>query len=106
MTTTASNGTGASSAKPSIHDMAKSATPKQIQEWIEVLEGVYADKKRTARNGLKDDVKKLLDMNGYTVEELFGARSLPTTDDLANQWDSRDRAARNKKDRMIDSTLG
>ena len=106
MKTTTPNGNSPSAGKPSIDDMAKAATPKEIRKWIETLEAVYSDKKRTARNGLKDKVKSLLDTNGYTVEELFGARSLPSTDDLADQWDDRARAARDKKNRMIDSTLG
>ena len=66
-----------------INELAKKATPKQIRAWINRLEDLYEQKKSAVRKDLTSKVGDLLESNGYTIEELFAARQLPTTADLA-----------------------
>ena len=82
-----------------INKLAKDATPKQMMLWIERLQELYEQKKTDVRKDLKDKVGELLESNGYTVEELFGARQLPSTADLAAR--SRTRSKDNGKARLM-----
>ena len=66
-----------------IDDLAAAATPRQIRSWIARLEDVFASKKDNVRNDLQSKVQDIVDSNGYTLEELFGARILPSADELA-----------------------
>ena len=66
-----------------IDTLAAEATPKQMRQWIARLEALYEKKKAAVRKELTEKVGDLLEANGYTIEELFGARQLPTTADLA-----------------------
>ncbi|MEL7544200.1 MAG: hypothetical protein AAGJ70_10525 [Pseudomonadota bacterium] len=63
--------------------ITKTTTPKDIREWTAKLEELVAQKKKRVRDDLAKQVNGLLADNEYTVEELLGARILPSTADLA-----------------------
>lgn len=73
-----------------INKLAKDATPRQMMLWIERLQELYDQRKVSVRKELKDQVGDLLETNGYTIEELFGARNLPSTADLAARAKSKE----------------
>lgn len=93
-----------SSAAP-ITELAEGATPKSIKAWIENLEAMYDQKKQRVRKELQDKVLDLISANGYTLEELFGARVLPSTSDLAERARKRDQMPSERKEKMMDSTF-
>lgn len=64
-------------------EITKTTTPKDIREWTAKLEELVAQKKKRVRDDLAKQVNGLLADNEYTVEELLGARILPSTADLA-----------------------
>lgn len=86
-----------------IEEIAKDATPRQIREWIDSLEALYDEKKSRVRKDLQDRVTDLMSSNGYTIEELFGARVLPSAADLAEWTKQKESAASKDKDRLMDS---
>jgi len=86
-----------------INELAKNATPRQIRAWIDRLEALYNEKKNRVRNDLQDKVTDLMSSNGYTIEELFGARVLPSAADLAEQTRSKEDEAKKDKERLMDS---
>jgi hypothetical protein len=89
--------------EPSITEIAQGATPKNIKAWIESLETMYGEKKSRVRKELQEKVLELVSSNGYTLEELFGARILPTTSELAERARLKDLAMSNQKDKLMDS---
>lgn len=86
-----------------INELAKDASPRQIRAWIDCLEMLYTEKKNRVRNDLQDKVTDLISSNGYTIEELFGARVLPSAADLAEWTKKKEEAAKKDKERLMDS---
>lgn len=86
-----------------IEEIAKDATPRQIREWIDRLETLYDEKRTRVRNDLQDRVTDLMASNGYTIEELFGARVLPSAADLADLANQTEKASGKNKERLMDS---
>lgn len=84
-TTTAAPASRTDNNTDLIIEMAKDATPREMMAWIEQLQSLYEQKKADVRKDLKDKVDDLMAANGYTIEELFGARQLPSTAALAQR---------------------
>ena len=77
----------------------------QLKNLITHLEALY-DKKRTDnRKALKNEVDNLLLSNDYSVEQLYAARPIPTTDELAAQANDRKKNKTSKRDQMIADML-
>lgn len=87
-------------------EVTKKTTPKEIREWIAKLEELVEQKKQRVRDDLAAQVNGLLAANEYTVEELLGARILPSTADLAEQAKKAKDAAKQRASKLADSTLG
>jgi len=64
-------------------EITKTTTPRDIRDWIAKLDELVEQKKKRVRDDLAAQVNGLLADNEYTVEELLGARILPSTADLA-----------------------
>jgi hypothetical protein len=88
-----------------IDELAEQATPRQIQQWIARLETLFEQKKLRVRKELQDRVTDMIGLNGYTLEELFSARVLPSTAELAEIARKNGLAQREKADRMIETAI-
>lgn len=88
-----------------IDDLAESATPRQIQQWITRLEQLYEQKKVRVRKDLQDRVSDMIALNGYTLEELFSARVLPSTTDLAEAARKAGAAQRERADKLAETAI-
>lgn len=85
--------------------ITKTTTPKDIRDWIAKLDELVAQKKKRVRDDLAAQVNGLLADNEYTVEELLGARILPSTADLAELARKNKEASRARAMQKADSTL-
>ncbi|MEL6421209.1 MAG: hypothetical protein AAFQ42_01980 [Pseudomonadota bacterium] len=85
--------------------ITKATTPKDLREWIAKLDEMVERKKKRVRDDLAAQVNGLLADNEYTVEELLGARILPSTADLANMARENKEAARQKAMKSADSAV-
>ncbi len=88
-----------------IDELAEHATPRQIQQWIARLEGLYEQKKVRVRKDLQDRVNDMIALNGYTLEELFSARVLPSTSELADTARKAGALQREKADKLIETAI-
>lgn len=88
-----------------IDELAEHATPRQIQLWIARLEGLYEQKKQRVRKDLQDRVNDMIALNGYTLEELFSARVLPSTTELAETARKNGALQREKADKLIETAI-
>ncbi|MEZ5924325.1 MAG: hypothetical protein R3D57_08055 [Hyphomicrobiaceae bacterium] len=88
-----------------IEELAEAATPRQIQQWIVQLETLFEQKKQRVRKDLQERVNDLIALNGYTLEELFSARVLPSTSDLAELSRKNGQAQRDKADKLIETAI-
>jgi hypothetical protein len=88
-----------------IDELADAATPRQIQQWIARLETLFEQKKMRVRKDLQERVNDMIALNGYTLEELFSARVLPSTSELAEAARRSDQAQREKSDRLIETAI-
>jgi hypothetical protein len=88
-----------------IEDLAEGATPRQIQHWIARLEQLYEQKKARVRTELQDRVSDMIALNGYTLEELFSARILPSTTDLAEAARKAGIAQRERAGKLAETAL-
>lgn len=88
-----------------IDELAEQATPRQIQQWIARLETLFEQKKMRVRKDLQDRVTDMIALNGYTLEELFSARVLPSTTELAETARKSSLAQREKADKMIETAI-
>lgn len=86
-------------------EITKGTTPKDIREWIAKLDELVAQKKQRVRDDLAAQVNGLLADNEYTVEELLGARILPSTSDLAELARKNKDAAKQRALKTADSTM-
>ena len=88
-----------------IDELAEHATPRQIQQWIGRLEALYEQKKVRVRKDLQDRVNDMIALNGYTLEELFSARVLPSTTELAETARRTGALQREKADMLIETAI-
>lgn len=88
-----------------IDELAEHATPRQIQLWIARLESLYEQKKVRVRKDLQDRVNDMIALNGYTLEELFSARVLPSTTELAETARKHGAIQREKADKLIETAI-
>ena len=86
-------------------EITKATTPRDIRDWIAKLGELVEQKKKRVRDDLAAQVNGLLADNEYTVEELLGARILPSTADLANLARQNKDAAKERAMKTADSTL-
>lgn len=111
-TTTSNNGTAktfkdqvADGDTKIIDELAEAATPRQIQQWIARLETLFEQKKVRVRKDLQERVNDMIALNGYTLEELFSARVLPSTTELAETARKSGQLQREKADRLIETAI-
>lgn len=88
-----------------IDELADAATPRQIQQWIARLETLFEQKKVRVRKDLQERVNDMIALNGYTLEELFSARVLPSTTELAEASRRNSQAQREKADKLIETAI-
>lgn len=86
-------------------EITKATTPRDIRDWMTKLDELVAQKKQRVRDDLAAQVNGLLADNEYTVEELLGARILPSTSDLAEQARKNKDAAKQRALKSADSTM-
>ncbi|MGI9407280.1 MAG: hypothetical protein ACR2O4_13000 [Hyphomicrobiaceae bacterium] len=85
-------------------EITKKTTPKEIRDWVIKLETLVEQKKQRVRDELTNKVNDLLAENEYTVEELLGARILPSASDLAELAKKNRDAARQRAGKMAESS--
>ena len=88
-----------------IDDLAESATPRQIQQWIARLEQLFEQKKVRVRKDLQDRVSDMIALNGYTLEELFSTRVLPSTTELADTVRKAVQVQRERADKLAETAI-
>ena len=86
-------------------EITKATTPRDIRDWIVKLDELVAQKKQRVRDDLAAQVNGLLADNEYTVEELLGARILPSTADLAELARKNKDAAKQRALKTADSAM-
>ena len=89
-----------------IDEMAKDASPMQLKNWITHLEALYDKKRADNRKELKKQVDKLLLSNDYSLEQLYAARPLPSTEELASLAKDRKKNNQSKRDQMTNGLFG
>ena len=89
-----------------INALAADANPHQIKTWIERLEHLYDEKRSAIRTELKSQLDDLLHSNDYTIEELYAARLIPSTSELAARAKKRKSDPRSKREQSINSISG
>ena len=89
-----------------INELAADANPRQIKQWIARLEVLYEEKRTAIRTDLKSQLDDLLHTNDYTIEELYTARPIPSTSELAEQAKKRKTETQSKRDLTINSICG
>ncbi len=89
-----------------INKLAANASPRQMKRWIARLEVLYEEKRMAIRNELKSQLDDLLDSNDYTIEELYTARPIPSTSELAEQSEKRKSETQSKRDQAIKGICG
>ncbi len=86
-------------------EITKTTTPRDIRDWMAKLDELVAQKKQRVRDDLAAQVNGLLADNEYTVEELLGARILPSTADLAELARKNKDAAKQRALKTADSLM-
>jgi len=99
----ASSKTKANDDLDMINALAADANPHQIKTWIGRLEHLYEVKRSAIRTELKSQLDDLLHSNDYTIEELYAARLIPSTSELAAQAKKRKSSPRSKREQSINS---
>jgi len=86
-------------------EITRKTTPRDIRDWVAKLEELVDQKKQRIRDDLARQVNSLLADNEYTVEELLGARILPSTAELAEMARKNKDASKQRASKLADSTL-
>lgn len=86
-------------------EITKTTTPRDLRDWVAKLEEMVEQKKKRVRDDLAAQVNGLLADNEYTVEELLGARILPSTADLAELARKNKDASKQRAMKSAESTL-
>ena len=85
--------------------ITRKTTPRDIRDWVAKLEELVEMKKQRVRDDLAKQVNGLLADNEYTVEELLGARILPSTADLAEMAKKNKDAVKQRAGKMADTAM-